>query len=205
MKKSSTLLLGFCFGCAEEPQQVEDVIQQDSDMVTWRVDFDSANSDQWFALNDDVMGGVSVGDAFFTDSTVVFEGAVSTQNNGGFVSFRSPNNEYDLSQFSQVEISYKSEGHAFSMVLADELMWYMPQFRHEATSPSDDWTTTTFSLYDFRQYITSGYGQSETAVEVSAELLSNIVRIELINSEFEDGDFRLEIDYIEFQGMEDSE
>ena len=207
MRKINISLFALCVACTQEPQtqQVEEETQPAPEMVTWKVDFGSSDTDEWFALNDDVMGGVSEGDAYFSDSTVVFEGEVSTANNGGFVSLRSPIASYDLSDFSQVEIAYKSQGHSFTMVLANNVAWYMPQFRHEATSASEEWTTVTLPLYDFKQYVMTGYGQSETDVEMSTEHLSDVVQIELINSAFESGEFRLEIDYIEFQGFVDEE
>ena len=142
------------------------------------------------------MGGVSSADSYLTENTLVFEGEVSTRNNGGFVSVRSPTDEYDLSAYSQVEIKYKAEGHDFSMILADQMMWYLPDFQHEVMTESADWNIQTTSLYDFQQYIMT----NATGVSMSQENLAEMIRLEIRNSTFVDGIFRLEIDYIEFQG-----
>ena len=188
------------FGCSDTPV-VEESYDEQREMISYRIDFGEESATDWVVVNDNVMGGVSIGDTYYTESSMVFEGEVSTNNNGGFVSFRSPRGEYDLSNFTQVEISYKSEGHNFSMILADRLMWYLPEFRLEVLPTSSEWTTTTTSLYDFKQYEMTGYGDAETGVEMSPEHLSDVIRLELRNSEFADGEFRLEIDYIEFQGF----
>ena len=187
-------------GCSDTPV-VEESYDEQREMISYRIDFGEESATDWVVVNDNVMGGVSIGDTYYTESSMVFEGEVSTNNNGGFVSFRSPRGEYDLSNFTQVEISYKSEGHNFSMILADRLMWYLPEFRLEVLPTSSEWTTTTTSLYDFKQYEMTGYGDAETGVEMSPEHLSDVIRLELRNSEFADGEFRLEIDYIEFQGF----
>lgn len=192
---SSTLFLG----CNEETEQVDEQVNE-SEMFTMRIDFGENSESDWFVMNDDVMGGVSIGDTYYTDTTMVFEGEISTENNGGFVSFRSPTEDYDLSQYTQMEISYKSEGHNFTMIIADELMWYLPEFRLEVIPTSTDWTTSTTSLYDFKQFATTNFGEAETGVEMSPEFLSDVIRLELRNSDFASGEFRLEIDYIEFQG-----
>ena len=49
----------------------------------------------------------------------------------------------------------------------------------------------------------SGYGDRETGAEMTPEYLSEVLRIDLMNKEFADGDFVLEVDYIEFRGYVD--
>ena len=195
------VLLMWSIGCAPAfvPEQPE-VVQED-DFTSQRYDFGAEVNEGWFALNDDVMGGVSVGEISLTDNSLVFEGQVSTENNGGFVSLRSPTDEYDLSEFTEVVVSYRAEGHNFTMVLANHQAWYRPKFEHRVISPSSEWTTTTVSLSDFKQYEMTGYGDVETGVQLSEQHLSTVIRMEFINSEFESGDFRLELDYIEFRGL----
>ena len=134
---------------------------------------------------------------------MIFSGEVSTNNNGGFVSLRSPNSTYDLGDYTQVEVSYKSVGHDFTMILADHLQWYMPEFKHELMPVNDEWTTVTTSLSEFTQYRMTNYGETATDKELDEETLSDVIRIELRNSNFTNGEFELEIDYIEFQGFID--
>ena len=89
----------------------------------------------------------------------------------------------------------------FTMILADHLQWYMPEFKHELMPINDEWTTVTTSLSEFTQYRMTNYGEAATDKELDEETLSEVIRIELRNSNFASGDFELEIDYIEFQGF----
>ena len=45
---------------------------------------------EWFVVNDTVMGGVSSGQLVWEDDALVFTGDLSLDNNGGFASVRSP-------------------------------------------------------------------------------------------------------------------
>jgi NADH dehydrogenase [ubiquinone] 1 alpha subcomplex assembly factor 1 len=190
-------------GCSETVLETEEVIDQDPNMTSLRINFGEDGDSEWFTVNDDVMGGESTSDAYTTDDAIIFSGEVSTDNNGGFVSLRSPNGEYELTDFTQIEVSYRSIGQHFTMILADEAAWYMPEFKHELFPVHSEWTTATTSLSDFKQYRMTNFGEVETDVQLTETLLSEVIRIELRNSEFNNGEFQLEIDYIEFQGFLD--
>lgn len=195
----STILVA----CGTSDVIPEEVVEPEKNMFSMRIDFGEDGDANWFPLNDDVMGGVSSSSMQSTEKTILFTGEVSTDNNGGFVSLRSPNGEYELEDYTQVEVSYKSSGQDFMMILADHAAWYMPEFRHEVLPTSEEWTTVTIQLSDFTQYKMTNFGEIETDEELTSDALSEVIRIELRNSEFTDGDFQLEIDYIEFQGFEE--
>lgn len=198
----SSVLVG-CINIGENQYEVNTDVEQQ--LVTMRIDFGQADGSlDWAPVNDTVMGGESVGVAEYTENAVLFEGVVSTENNGGFVSLRSPVAEYDLSAFTEVEIAYRAQGHNFKMVLADRVAWWMPTFEAEIITTTDEWTTTTVSLYDFQQYEMTGYGDDPTGEPMTAEMLAQTVRIDLMNTAFSDGEFELEVDYIEFRGPVDS-
>ena len=185
-----------------EPELNEGASEEN--LVTYRIDFgDDGVSSDWYALNDDVMGGVSYGVVRYAEDSIVFDGEVSTDNNGGFVSLRSPNSDYDLSDFTHVELAYRSYGHSFTMILAEYNAWYEPKFELEVMPESEDWTVVNVPLSEFKQVALTGIGEVETGVSLSDDVLSSILRIELMNTEFENGEFELELDYIEFQGTVD--
>ena len=50
----------------------------------------SAASRDWRVINDGVMGGLSQGRALLTEESILFEGEISLENNGGFSSLKSP-------------------------------------------------------------------------------------------------------------------
>ena len=198
-----SLFLTGCLGPLDE-SSYETETDVERQTVSMRIDFgQEGGSLDWQPVNDTVMGGESIGIVDYLDTVAVFEGTVSTDNNGGFVSLRSPVADYDLSPFTEVEISYKATGHSFKLVLADAMAWWLPTFEAEIAPTTDEWTTTVVSLYDFQQYEMTGDGDQTTGAEMTPDQLSEIIRIDLMNKEFADGDFVLEVDYIEFRGYVD--
>ena len=61
----------------------------------------------WSALNDNVMGGVSVGKVVQSDESLQFAGRLKSDNRGGFSSCRTKLQNGEFSQFSGVDIEYK--------------------------------------------------------------------------------------------------
>ena len=69
---------------ADEPTSGPDVVL---------VDFNNAGDvAAWTTINDPVMGGRSTSQVTFADGGLVFSGAISLENNGGFASTRGPVN-----------------------------------------------------------------------------------------------------------------
>ena len=85
----STILIA----CGTSDVVPEEVVEPEKNMFSMRIDFGADGDANWFPLNDDVMGGVSTSSMQSTEKTILFTGEVSTDNNGGFVSLRSPNGE----------------------------------------------------------------------------------------------------------------
>lgn len=50
-------------------------------------------------VNDDVMGGKPDSKLIYTNSSIIFKGSISLENNGGFASFRSSIKKWDLSKY----------------------------------------------------------------------------------------------------------
>mgnify|MGYP000592651205 CR=1 FL=1 len=143
----SSILVGCSGELAESSYERTTDVERET--ISMRVDFGEDGDSDWIPVNDTVMGGESVGTVEYTAGSALFKGRVSTDNNGGFVSLRSPVASYDLSDFTEVEISYKAQGHNFKMVLADSVAWWKPTFEAVIAPETDEWTTTTISLYDF--------------------------------------------------------
>ena len=186
--------------CAEEPESTgEQVVEEAAPSENaLRVDFGLLADASWFAVNDTVMGGVSNGEVTFGDGTMVFEGAVSTDNDGGFASVRSPEELYDFSEYSRVLIRLKSEGQPFSIILANNRWWFEDQFKFDIDLPDEEWHTIEVPFSDFQLYTLQGGYPTATGVEMRPEDTAEIFHIELMSKLFEDGPFRLEVDYIAF-------
>ena len=149
----------------------------------------------WMIINDGVMGGLSVSTAVLENNKIVFSGNISLENNGGFASLRSPFGVYDISNFKSVKIRYKSYGRTFSLMLEKSRYFYLPFFRHDFKSESDDWKEEEIKLSKFKEYRLSQWTGNYT----NAQGLSDIFRIGIILFDKKEGPFRLEIDYIKFE------
>ncbi|UJP64203.1 CIA30 family protein [Mongoliitalea daihaiensis] len=150
---------------------------------------------RWVIINDGVMGGMSDSNARLEKNAVVFYGHVSLENNGGFVSLRSPMGKYDLSSFSYCEMRFKSPSYRnFEILLERETAFYLPKFRKKFLAVSDDWEVVTFLLTDFE---ISRMGET-TQKGIALSELQHIQRLGIILADKQEGDFELVIDYIKF-------
>jgi NADH dehydrogenase [ubiquinone] 1 alpha subcomplex assembly factor 1 len=77
----------------------------------------SAQSPDWFVVNDGVMGGVSNSTVKIENGVLVFAGQVRLENNGGFASVRSNANEQNLSEFSGVSLRIRGDGKIYALNL----------------------------------------------------------------------------------------
>ena len=184
-----------CAVDVEEEAPVEEPLFSEDAMV---IDFGIAGTDDWIAVNDTVMGGVSSGTVTYDESVMVFEGVVSTDSNGGFTSVRGPQTSLDLSGYDRVLIHLRSTGQPFSMVLAHKVFWFEDQFKFDIPATGDDWKTIEIPLADFENYAFNGGYPTATGTMMTPEDRSEILHIEFMSKLFEDGDFRLEVDFIAF-------
>ena len=162
------------------------------------VDFGQDGETRWYAVNDTVMGGVSSGQLVYEDETLLFEGTVSTDNNGGFTSVRGPNETIDISMYERVLIRMKSEGQPFSMILANNPYWFQDQFKYDIEVPNSDWNVIEIPLNEFQVFRTQNGYPTATGIMMTPEDGRRILHLELMSKLFEDGEFRLEVDYIAF-------
>ncbi|NQX77125.1 CIA30 family protein [Gilvibacter sp.] len=159
------------------------------------IDFGTqGNNQEWFALNDGVMGGMSSGRLNYTPTSFVFEGQVSLENNGGFASARGPFEAMDLSGFSTVIIKYRSTGMDFALTLNNSRLWYRPNYKTSLPETDGKWKTITLDLNDFMEYRVG----KATGNAISSPVLEKIIRLGLISDEKRAGIYRIEVDFIKF-------
>ena len=89
------------------------MMNQDSSIAIY--DFKANNNTLgWYVVNDGVMGGLSQGQITINDAgNGVFEGYVTTENNGGFSAVRYAFNIKDVSKFEHVILKVKGDGKAY--------------------------------------------------------------------------------------------
>ena len=123
------------------------MITQDSPNVIF--DFKKAKIlNDWYIINDGVMGGLSKGTFRLNEESYgVFEGTVTTENNGGFTSVRYSFDTKDVSDYSVVKIRLKGDGKRYEFRIkknVDQQFSYIHYFE-----TSGEWETITLPLKSF--------------------------------------------------------
>jgi NADH dehydrogenase [ubiquinone] 1 alpha subcomplex assembly factor 1 len=156
---------------------------------------EKGNVKTWFTITDNVMGGVSTSKLDMKETSILFTGSISFDNNGGFASFRSGFSKFDLTAYDAVRIRFKSENQKFALTLDNSRNWWEPNYKYEFQSEqSSDWKTVSFNLADFHEEIIG----RKSGNKINKGILKNICQIGIITNDKKEGPFSLEIDYIEF-------
>lgn len=156
------------------------------------IDFNRSTPNDWNIINDTVMGGRSDASIELTDDSVIFTGNVSLQNNGGFVSYRSPFQRYDLSEYNGIEIRYRSTGRRFSLQLDTNRRWWLPNYKHHFENDSNEWVSEQLFFEEFEKY---QIGKA-TGKKMTSSKLDEVIRIGIILLDKKEGPFQLEVDDI---------
>jgi len=153
------------------------------------------NGVDWVVVNDGVMGGLSTGQLQFTKKSLIFKGAISLKNNGGFASFRNQYGSYNLQQISTVEIKYRSIGQAMALSLEPNDLFYKPTYRVLLNDTNFNWETKKISINDFFECILG----EPTGDSITSDILGKIKRIGFITAEKKEVNFKIEIQYLKFK------
>ena len=85
--------------------------------VPFALEFDQ--SEQWYALNDGVMGGISRGSMVISNAgTGLFSGQLSLANNGGFSSVRTPIDAGSLAGYDGLEMRLRGDERTYALMAA---------------------------------------------------------------------------------------
>jgi monofunctional biosynthetic peptidoglycan transglycosylase len=120
--------------------------------ATTMFDFDQASdAATWFAVNDGVMGGISVGGPEITaDRTLKFCGRVSLENNGGFSSIRSVAFERDLTAYDGVLIRLRGDGKRYAFTIRTDVQIRAGSYRVKFDTSVGEWVEVFLPFRDFR-------------------------------------------------------
>jgi len=114
-------------------------------------DFSTSSSDLgWFVVNDNVMGGRSVGEFEQNNGELVFTGSTNT-NGGGFSSIRTARVQLNLARHEGIRLSLKGDGRRYTWRLATDASWngrtvsYWADFE----TRNGTWSTVTIPFTSF--------------------------------------------------------
>lgn len=156
--------------------------------------FDRSDEAEWDVVNDGVMGGRSAGFVSVEDGALQFTGTLVTQG-GGFTSVRA-RKVIDLSGHTGVELRVRGSGRQFELELDDGVRRYRRTVSRRAPFPSSEqWTVVRIPFSALRSTI---FGRQVNAPPLD---LSRIRGLGIYMADGQDGEFRLEVDYIRAYGV----
>ncbi|MCH2101259.1 MAG: CIA30 family protein [Planctomycetes bacterium] len=114
-------------------------------------DFGPEDTSRWTTVHDTVMGGVSRGEVRRTDAgTLVFEGYLSLDNNGGFTSFRTRDRLLPFEGSDGIEMRVKGDGRTYILSFDREgVGLFGGGYWQRFESKKDEWTTIRLPWSDF--------------------------------------------------------
>ena len=160
-----------------------------------RVIFDfreASQIEQWVAVNDTVMGGVSTGQSQVTDQGIlVFFGAVSLENNGGFASIRSRPAEINLAEFDGLMIRVRGAGQRYGFNVRTDVPIVAGSYRVKFDTKRDTWQEI---FLPFAEFEATSFGR---VIRTLPPLDPAKIRsFGFTISDKQDGPFKLEVDWI---------
>lgn len=151
-----------------------------------------ADSRRWPATNDGVMGGLSQGQSEITpEGTLRFFGTVSLENNGGFSSIRSLEEERDLSACDGILMRVRGDGNRYALNLRTDVRIRAGSYRVKFDTEANKWLEVFLPFADFRA---TSFGVEKT----DAPPLDprKIRSFGFLISDKQAGPFNLEVDWI---------
>lgn len=104
---------------------------------------------QWQAVNDGVMGGVSDGRFKITDDgTMKFFGTLSLENNGGFASVRTKPTELDIKTGDTLVVRVKGDGREYVLNIYTKSRQMAFSYRAPLPTTKGEWRDVSIPLAD---------------------------------------------------------
>ena len=149
------------------------------------------NPELWRAINDDVMGGVSLGEIVAIDKGLRFQGELSLENNGGFASARRPFRD-GLENVRGIRLRVHGDGRPYQFRIRvddnnDGISW-----RHTFTTVGS-WQTVELLFDDFESVFRGRKIPGADSLDAS-----DIRQLGFLLADGKAGAFRLDIAAIKF-------
>ncbi|MEL6256992.1 MAG: CIA30 family protein [Bacteroidota bacterium] len=155
----------------------------------------SKDGRSWLVMNDGVMGGLSSGESSLLENSIKLEGKISLANRGGFSSVRSPWRKMDLSNFSKVNIRYRSNGQVVAIAFETHRRWWRPYYLLDLETTDGAWKTVSLNFHDAKEISIV----SPTGKQLEKAQLEAILRIGFMTHEKKESPFEFEADYLKFE------
>ncbi len=157
------------------------------------LDFDGPDaSQQWQAVNDGVMGGVSDGQFRITDDTTLeFFGTLSLENNGGFASVRTKPMDLDINGGDTIVVRVKGDGRDYVLNIYTKSRRMAFSYRASLPTAKGQWTEVAIPLADF---IPTAFGRRVQGMgPVQPDQINGLG---VMLSDKQAGPFRMEVEWV---------
>lgn len=146
----------------------------------------------WTPQNDNVMGGISKGQAVIHDGVLEFTGSLSLENNGGFAQVRIVNLGYDLSGKEGMKLRVMGDGRTYQLRLATDARHRGSRISYSVEFPTEagKWTKVEVLFADLKP---SHHGRRLSGPAVN---LSQIEEMSFLIGDKREGPFSLKVDWM---------
>ena len=155
-----------------------------------KIDFGNLKSNTWTGISKDETK-VSAATVSYSDESVRLIGYKESSDEN-ITMLAGPRLDFNVSDFSTVEVKYRAKGAAISMLMKIELEIGSKDFIYPFESTSGDWIITEIPSKDFMDL------ESEDLKKISKKELKKINKLAFLTSNDYTGAYALEVDYIEF-------
>ena len=151
-----------------------------------------ADEPVWSPQNDDVMGGISKGQAVVRDGHLEFSGVISLENDGGFAQVRMLNMNHDLTGKSGMRMRVMGDGRTYQFRLATDARHRGSRIAYRAEFPTlkGEWSEVCVRFADL---VPTHHG--DTLAGPRADL-SGIREVSLLLADGNAGPFSLKVDWM---------
>ena len=151
----------------------------------------SAQADQWYIINDTVMGGVSQSTvAPHPEGGLIFSGFLSLENNGGFVSTRTDALSMDWSTTSTLQFRVVGDGRSYIATLRPRSTNRRLYYRQRFATVAGREINVTLPLEDFEAYT---FGRKVPTAPPLIDLKAEIKSVGLMLADNRQGPFALRL------------
>ncbi|MFM7202726.1 MAG: CIA30 family protein [Myxococcota bacterium] len=152
-----------------------------------------AEVDRWYAVNDDVMGGISQGNFSLVEpGEALFSGTLSLENNGGFSTVRSRARSWsELDGNAGLSIKVKGDGRTYSFFVQTSKQQDVLVYEVPFKTVAGEWITLDFGFELFRVNYMGWNPSGYQALEPR-----KIQKFGFMLNDGQQGPFALEVDWI---------
>ena len=147
---------------------------------------------EWQAVNDGVMGGVSDGRFKITEEgTLEFFGTLSLENNGGFASLRTKPTDLGIKAGDTIVVRVRGDGREYVLNMYTKSRRMAFSYRAPLPTTKDEWTEVRVPLVDF---IPTAFGRRVQGMGQAEP--DQINGLGFMLSDKKAGPFRLEVEWV---------